>query len=192
MTTTLFSLPAGVKVGAEATTWQYGHGLRFTNITIPKGSTISQASMTFRCEFGTSGVGSATRISAEDVDDAITFADDAAAFDTRWAARTTARMDWDGIAATTTDVDFNSITTDGVTTFASIIQEVIDRAGWASGQDMVIFWDDFDDRSTHANTAVIFAYSYDGSAEFAPKLVITYTEGAATVPKGGSWWVLRR
>ena len=168
--------------GADNTTYQNGSGMRFLNITIPKEATINSAKITLRCKTAKAGVACNTRISAEDVDDAPTFANDLGAFDTRWAARTTARMDWDAIPAWTQDVDYDSPTTDGVTTFASIIQEVIDRASWASGNDIVIFWDDFDDRSDHNADARRDAYAYDSSTEFAPKLVITYT-----VPAKRGW-----
>jgi len=157
---------------------RYGGGARFTNITIPAGSTIDTTYMTLRCNTtNNTGTVCRTRFSAEDVDDAPTFADDSAAFDARWSNRTTAIMDWDGIATWTKDTDYNTPTTDGVTTFASIIQEVIDRGGWASGQDIVVFWEDFDDRSDHNALAYRSAYSYDGSATYAPQLIIEYTEG---------------
>ncbi|MBA7583291.1 hypothetical protein ES708_25232 [subsurface metagenome] len=158
----------------NGTAKQLGNGMRFTNITIGKGATINQAYLTFRCSGTEGGQTVRTRISAEDVDDAPTFANDAAAFDARWANRTTARVDWDSIPAWTLDEDYNSLE------IKSVIQEVIDRAGWASGNDIVIFWEDFEDRSDKT-VARRLAYSYDGSVEFAPKLVIDYTPPAYTI-----------
>ncbi len=153
----------------SAINYKNGAGMRFLNMIIPKGSSIDTAKLTLRAAINRAGTVCNTRISAEDVDDAITFADDSGAFDTRWAARTTARVDWDGIAAWTAGVDYDS------PEIKTVIQEIVDRGGWASGQDMVIFWDDFEDRSTHADFALRAPQSYDGSATFAPKLVITFT-----------------
>jgi len=113
-----------------------------------------------------------SRISAEDVDDAATFSSDSSAFDARWAARTTARVDWDNIGAWTLNTDYNS------PDIKTVIQEIVDRAGWASGNDIVIFWDDFDDRSTHNTSRWRLAYSYTTPAS-APKLYIEWTIPAA-------------
>ena len=164
-----------IESGANgAVNYQYGSGMRFTNITILKGSTIDSAKLTLTDIAGNSGTVCRTRISAEDVDDAITFADDGAAFDTRWAARTTARVDWDGIAAWTVNLEYDS------PEIKTVIQEIIDRDGWASGQDMVIFWDDFDDRSDHNSNANREGYAWDSTPAKTAKLVITWTEPVAT------------
>jgi len=177
--------------GSEATgDYSNGGGMRFTTIAIAQGATIAEAYLTLRCKTASSSTTVNTRISAEDVDDADTFADDGAAFDTRWAARTTARMDWDAIDAWTADTDYNSSTTDGTTTFASIIQEIVDRGGWASGQDIVIFWEDFEDRSTDA-LALRYAYSYDGSSTYCPQLVITLPPPPPPPPEDIGTRVLR-
>ena len=158
--------------GGHTYTWdcQSGVGMRFTNVTIPQGSTIDQAYLTLRCSYSDfTGANCRTRISAEDVDDAPTFADDKAAFDARWAARTTARVDWDNIPTWTLDNDYDS------PEIKAVIKEIVDRGDWASGNDIVIFWEDFEDRSTHAPGNRRAAHSYDGSATYAPKLVVTFT-----------------
>ena len=155
----------------SAVNYQYGGGMRFLNITIPQGATIATAYLILTASVTRSGSTGNTRISAEDVDDAITFANDSAAFDTRWAARTTARVNWDAIPAWTVETEYDS------PEIKTVIKEIVDRGGWASGQDMVIFWDDFDDRSVHGSSSYRQAYSYDISTTKAPKLVITYTTG---------------
>ena len=163
-----WDLTASMNSGAaSATVNRMGAGARFKNILIVNGATITEAHLTLRCNSSTSGTVVNSRVSAEDVDDAITFADDADAFDTRWAARTTARVDWDAIPAWTSGVDYDS------PDIKTVIKEIVDRGGWASGQDIVIFWEDFEQRSTEATSCFRQAFSYDGSAEFAPKLVIT-------------------
>lgn len=155
-----------------------GGGMRFLNVTIPKGATIDEAYLTLRCSSSRSGVTVKTRISAEAVDNALTFADDAAAFDARWANRTAA-VDWDAIPAWTLDTDYDS------PEIKSVIQAIVDRAGWVSGNALVIFWDDYDGRGSAVPSAWRGCYSYDGSPDYAPKLVVLYT-APPPVPAHGS------
>lgn len=155
----------------------YGCGMRFQSVAIPQGATIGTAKMTFRCGFASSGVVCRTRFHGEDVDDA-------AAFSTRanylGRARTSAVVDWDGIAAWILNTDYEG------PEIKTILQEIVNRVGWASGNDMVIFWDDHDDRSDHNDGAVRWARSYNGSPTYAPKIHIEYTTAvvAPTVTKG--------
>ena len=166
--------PHQVAGAYDGTDYMIGGGMRFLNVTIPQGNVIIEAYLTLRCSASKSGTVCNTRISAEDVDDAITFADDGAAFETRWAARTTARIDWDAIPAWTAETDYNS------PEIKTVIQEIVDRVGWASGQDIVIFWDDFDDRSTHADVRRM-AHSYDGSTTYCAKLVVVHATAVASL-----------
>jgi hypothetical protein len=83
-------------------------------------------------------------------------------------------VDWDSISAWVVNNDYNS------PEIKTVIKEIVDRSGWASGNDIVIFWDDFEDRSTHASGCYRHAYSYDGGSTYAPKLHIEYTAGGAT------------
>ena len=149
---------------------RYGCGMRFTNIAIPRGATISSAYLRFRCNSSESGTTVNTKISAEDVDDAPTFADSASEFVNRYNNHTAAMVNWDNIPAWAAGIDYDS------PEIKTVIQEVVDRAGWASGNDMVLFWEDYDNRSTFNNDAWRWAYSYDGSTTYAPKLVIEYVE----------------
>jgi hypothetical protein len=142
--------------------------MRFTNVTIPPGSVITAAYLTLRARLSESGTACLTRISAEDVDDAPTFADDLAVFITRWNARTAARVNWDNIPNWTADTNYNS------PEIKTVIQEIVDRAGWASGNDIVIFWEDFEDRSTHAVCNRRSAIPYDLTPANAPILHIEY------------------
>ncbi len=169
LTTSFWNLEAvAVIAGAVSTSlYRYGSGMRFTNITIPNGAVIIEAHLALRAKSSQSGT-VLSRISAEDVDNAVTFADNAGAFDTRWAARTTARVDWDNIQGWTMDEDYDSLD------IKTVIKEIVDRGGWVSGQDIVIFWEDFEDRTPHGASRYRQAYSYNGSVEFAPKLVIQH------------------
>ena len=162
----------GIDVGyLNGTYSKWGSGMRFLNITIPNATTITTAHITLTCRAQYTANNVNSRISAEDVDDAPTFADDKAAFDTRWAARTTARVDWNAIGNWAVDSENDS------PEIKTVIQEIIDRGSWASGNDIVIFWEDFEDRSTHTNFAIREAYQWDGSSAKAPLLHIEYSAG---------------
>jgi hypothetical protein len=143
--------------------------MRFLNVTIPQGATVTAAYLTLRASGNESGTICRTRLSAENVDNANAFSTKAD-FDSRWANRT-ATVDWDNIPAWTKDTDYNS------PSIVSQIQTVINRGGWASGNAIVIFWEDFEQRSSVAE-AERAAYSYDGSITYAPKLHIEYTPAA--------------
>jgi len=110
---------------------QWGSGMRFTNIAIPQGATIAEAHLTLKSYGSRDGTFVNTRISAEDVDSAVTF--DSATFGARWANRTTARVDWDNISAWASAHDYNS------PDIKTVIQGIVNRGGWSSGNSMVIF-----------------------------------------------------
>ncbi len=168
-----WSLTADSQYGgrtADAGYTQYGGGMRFTNITIPQGTTILDGTkLTLRAEASRDGTVCNTRVSAEDVDDAITFADDASDFSDRWALRTTARVDWNNLPSWVLNTDYDS------PEIKTVIKEIVDRALWVSGNDIVIFWDDFDNRSSVVSgTQIRTAYSFDSAGQV-PKLVINYS-----------------
>lgn len=167
-----------------ATAFKKGGGMRFLNVTIPNGSTIIAAYLTFRCSTSYDATVVNTRITGEDVDTATTFgiiADYQARRGTVVGGAndnyiTTAQVDWDAIPAWTLDTDYNS------PEIKTIIQEIIDRAGWASGNNMVLFWDDHDGRCSAISDCFRVAYSYNGDTTYCPKLYIEYTPPVTFIP----------
>ncbi len=157
---------------------QVGGGMRFLNITIPQGSTIDTAKFTLRCTAAYTGEVVNTRISAEDADDTVNFNITSAQFDARWANRTSNRVDWDAIPVWSIGTDYDS------PEIKTVIKEIVDRVGWASGNSLVIFWDDFDNRSTQATNVLRRGYAYDGSTTYAPKLTIAYSAGGTAALTG--------
>ncbi len=147
-----------------------GCGLRFTNITIPKGSTITAAYITLNAYVDRSNTVVNSKIHGEAADNPGQFSD---LTDYQGRSRTSAVVNWNGITAWTAESEYNS------PDISSIIQEIIDRAGWSSGNALVIFWDDHDDLSTHTNETNREGYTYDQSSAKAPKLHIEYTGPAA-------------
>ncbi len=157
--------------------YKQGGGARFTNVTIPQGAIIDQAYLTLRASESVSAATVNTVIIGEDTDDAATFSTVA-----NYQARrgtvvggandnniTTASINWDAISAWTLNSDYNS------PEIKTVIQEIVDRVGWASGNAMVLFWDDHAAGGTQSNYTYRSAYSYNGSTTYAPQLVVTYT-----------------
>lgn len=148
--------------------WQTG--MRFLGITIPKNATIVSATLTFKARITDASTGVNLRIEGEAVDDAATFVD-AANFTAR--PRTTANASWSpgswvsGTSYVTAD-------------FAAVIQELVNRAGWVSGNDLVLFVKD--NGSDQGADHYRIAYAYDNAAGDAPILDIVYSDAAETNP----------
>jgi len=117
----------------DATQLWLGAGGRFTNVTIPASSTIDSAYLKVTALVSRTETTVNTRIYGEDVDDAAAFST-VANYNGR--TQTSAFVDWDSISSWTINVEYSS------PDIKTIIQEIIDRGGWASGQDMVVFWED--------------------------------------------------
>lgn len=107
-------------------------GLRFQTIAVPQGATILAAFMTLIAD-DTDSTSVFARILGEDADDASTFDLTGTDFENR--LRTTAFVDWD-IPAFASGTSYN---TPDIT---PIVQEIVDRTGWASNNDMVFFLED--------------------------------------------------
>ena len=147
---------------------EYGSGMRFTSINIPQGATIISASLILTCSITNAVTTVKTRISAEDVDDAATFTN-TAAFDLKYANRTTMQVDWDISSGWTLDAEYTS------PDIGQVIQEIVNRAGWVSGNDLVLLWEDFENRSDKNESCRRHAYAWDGDSAKAPMLSITWT-----------------
>ena len=156
-----------VLIGYYNATYQnFGSPMRFLNINIPAGSTITQANLKITSYTNDSSAVVNSRIRAERNINPATFST-AADFDARtW---TTAAVNWDNIPAWTLNTEYTS------PNFSTAIQEVINLPGWTSGNPIVILWDDFQERSTQSDNIRRDGYSYKSSAANAPKLVVTYT-----------------
>jgi len=136
-------------------------GLRFV-ATIPQGSTITAATLdVFYATGGGSGWGIHCIISAEDVDDADDFVT-TADVTTRLASQTTATVSWEVASEITPDWQTSP-------DIATVIQEIVSRAGWASGNGLVIL---LEGKTTPTEDGR--CYSYEGSSTLAAKLTVTY------------------
>jgi hypothetical protein len=146
-------------------------GMRFTNVAVPNGATIDTAYLTVRARNTQATVTGGTTIKGQDHNDPPTFTQgDYAEFDAR--VRTSASVYWQP-AAWAENSDYNS------PEIKTIIQEIVDRSGWSTGNSMVIFFE-------ADMVQDIQAFSYDGSTTYAPKLHIEYSPSKSVVYKVGA------
>lgn len=145
-------------------------GMRWDNVTIPAGSTIDDAKIQFHVDeiVAASAVALTVTFRGEDIDDAPTFT--ATASDISNRVETTATVNWaiptwvsvhdEGAAQLSADL-------------APIVQEIIDRGGWNSGQAIVIMikaWSGSGERTAESFDAVD-----PGLGDAAPQLIINFT-----------------
>lgn len=142
-------------------------GFRFQNVTVPKGSTIGSAHLELYRNWDNSiGTLSGT-VYAEDVDDAVTFTGGVPG-ELYNKTKTTANAAF--------DIDCSvgygtAISSD----LKAVIQEIVDRDGWASGQDIMLIW--WFTGTPDGTYCEVKDYSTANGTHNA-RLTITYTEGA--------------
>ena len=132
--------------------------LRFTNVTVPQGSTINSATLEVYI------VG--TSYDDPDVDVYLEDADNSAALSTSsnnisGRTKTTAKTTW---SSTGVGAGWKS-----PGDLAAVVQEVVDRGGWVSGNALTVLFDSL----SSANNLRIRPYEYDTT--LAAKLTIDYT-----------------
>jgi PKD repeat protein len=139
-------------------------GLRFTNVTVPRGATIARAYLQFQAKELQSEVTSLT-IHGQAADNPVTFSSSSIVSS---RPRTAAAATWAPPAwAVLNEAGANQRSVD----LAPVIQEIVNRPGWASGNAMVILI---------SGTGHRTAYAFEGLAAVAPLLHIE--SGAAPPP----------
>lgn len=143
-------------------------GLRFPGVTIPQGNTIDTAYIQFQVDEADSG-SIQIRIWGEDVDSSAVWATTTNNVSDR--VRTTASVDW-------TPAAWGTIGTRGVDqrtpSLVTIVQEIVDRAGWASGNPMAFIFDGLTAGSGTDHRVAVNAVSPTG-----PELVVTWSAPVA-------------
>lgn len=142
--------------------------MRFDGITVPVDATIDVAYLTLKASNTNTQATCNLIIYGEDADDPAAAANEA---DAAGRTLTTASATWSSVASWTAS---DTIQTPSIVT---IIQEIVDRAGWASGNAMQIFVKD-NSSSTNARRNIA---SYDHVTLDPPALHIEYTEAAANI-----------
>ncbi len=160
----------GITLGYYASTAKNYHGgFRFQTINIAQGAQIISAHLKIKC--GSAQFGAVElKIYGEDADDSATFSTYA---DFAGRSLTTACIDWDispvyeGQWYTSPDIK-------------SIIQEIVDRAGWAANNALsLIVKNDY--TSSPSKRAVFYAYDHS-SGIYAAQLLISVTVGLDSSP----------
>lgn len=143
----------GTSIGLYGTT--YYSGLRFQNVTIPKGATITNAYITL---INSPDDDPKLDIYAEATDDATTFT--TASNNISGRTRTTAKTNWNV-------TNLGAWTTNNTPDIKSVIQEITDRSGWSSGNDLNIIFVGL--------ASCIYSFSaYDIGTNY-PAITIEYT-----------------
>jgi hypothetical protein len=167
-TTTYVSNGTQITLGLESSNVKNGY-FRFQNVTIPQGATIDTAHVKLQPGTSRATAGVSLVIRANNVDDAANPANYAAA---EALARTSASADWTpGTWTSGTDVQTPEIKT--------VIQEVVNRAGWVSGNDLAILIED--NGGTEQRTAKSRDHATTGSTD-AARLYVEYTAGGISAP----------
>lgn len=141
-------------------------GVRFQNVTIPQGANVTNAYIQFTAKSDDSDATNLT-IYGEDIDNAPTFTDTTNNITSR--TKTSASVAWSNVPAWTSGAAGADQQTPDIKT---IIQEIVNRSGWSSGNSLVIIIDGTGERT---------AESEDGSSADAPLLVVNYTIPLATL-----------
>ena len=164
--------------GSHGSNDEWWSAARFTSVTIPNAATINSASLIYTCA-GTYNAGSnvvAFIVAAHASDNSGALATTGGDLNNTTRPQTTAVSGTWTQTSVTLDTEYSiSIT--------SVIQEIVNRAGWASGNAITILV------CVHSTTSLgewQDYWSYDGSTTKAPKLNIDYTAG------GGKAIPLRR
>ncbi|MBO6779073.1 MAG: T9SS type A sorting domain-containing protein [Rhodothermales bacterium] len=147
-------------------------GMRFQSIAIPQGASISSATVQFHVDETEANTAIEVTIRAEDVDDASTFTSSNNNIGSR--TETTASVSW-------SIPHWQSVSDEGADQqtpdLSSVIQEVVDRSGWNSGNDIVLIF------KSASGSGIRTAEAYDGESSNAPRLDISYLTppGAPTI-----------
>lgn len=146
----------------------------FRDVNIPQGAIILNARLTFTASATQLGGVCNTKISAEDTDDATSIAGD---YKEGWddyenRPKTMAAVPWHNLPGWWEEERHTS------PDISAVLQEIIARSGWASGNSLQIFWMD-DGSSEGAEEALRSACGYEyplapGSGDYAAELEVTY------------------
>jgi len=159
-------------IGTAVFTGHFGGAQGISNsfyrfpLSIAHGSTINSAALTFTAfdNYTNSGVNTTIKAIADDNAAAPTTYSDAES-----ASRTTASVTWNAIS------NWSGSSTYASPDISAVVQEIIDRTGWSSGNYIVLYWEDNGSTSSQYRRAI----DYNASVSQAAKLDITYTVGGS-------------
>lgn len=141
-------------------------GLRFNSIDIPQGSEITEAYVEFTAD-GDASTSTSLTIKGHKVADSPAFEGNSNISNRLSSAPTTASVNWSSIPS------WNDNEVHKTPELKTIIQEIVDQAGWAAGNSLSLLINGSGARR---------AESYNGDAARAPRLVIKTKQNLAGVP----------
>lgn len=150
-----------IALGKSAST-SYNSFIRFPGVSVPQGATVDDAFIVLQSLNNASSSSVNLQIRAIAADNAgapSTFGQ------ADGAARTSASVAWSSLPSWSTNTDYTSPSID------SVVQEVVNRGGWASGNAIVIYVED----NASSGSAFRYAKSYESGSATAPRLTIEYT-----------------
>lgn len=160
-----------------------GGAVRFPNLAIPQGATVNTARLIWTAH-GTPGSGANvnSRVYGEDVDDAAQFST-AANYNTRRGTVTT-KYAFDSIDSWTggNEYPFN---------VQPVVQAIVNRGGWDTGNAMVLWWEDHEGRTVDAlqSRRAVSAQNADNSPRlevgFEVAGAVDYLDDAASMEQYG-------
>lgn len=146
----------------------YTDGFRFRSVGIPQGATVNSAFLNVTSQASSSNTIDVD-IKAEDADTGTALSTTLYQLD-----RTTASVEWNPAAGWTVDNEYES------PDISSVIQEVIDRPGWASGNNLTVIIDqDLTNIQSYRNV-----YHLNGGSP--ATLTVTYNDDSKGVVPMGS------
>jgi len=157
---------AWFRSGAYLAVYGFSAGALFFNVTIPQAASITSAYFNITCSIQYNQGPVLTRFYGHDVDNSATFSTKED-YKNRIANEITyGKVDWDITEVWTVDNEYQS------PDLKDIVQEIVDRAGWSSGNNLTFFWED--DGTTRLNYYLRHGYAHDASPSDAPTLTITW------------------
>jgi hypothetical protein len=142
-------------------------GIRFKGVEIPQGASISGAYVQFQVDENSSDV-TVLELQGEAVDDALTFS--STSWDISSRARTAATVNWTPAPwPNVGEAGDNQQTPD----IASVIEEIVGRPGWQSGNSLAIII---------SGSGKRVAESHEGVSAAAPLLHVEYTTASPAPP----------
>jgi uncharacterized protein YjiK len=137
-------------------------GMRFRNVTIPRGATITRAYVQFEA-FATNSATTNVTIRGQDSDDASAFTTSSGNVSSR--PRTSASRSWSPVPWTTVGAAGTDQRTPDL---SAVIKDIVARSGWASGHALAII-------ITGTTTGRRTAAAFDGKASGAPVLHVEFS-----------------
>jgi hypothetical protein len=159
-------------IGKDST-YAVNTGIIFPSVSIPPGSTITAASITFYAYAESTTTCSVTIAAENTAAPASTYASQSD-FTTRYGNLTSASVSWSNIGAWSGS--YAAYTSPDIT---SVIQAVVNLSGWASGNNIDIF---LMNNGSSTNAYRKFEIYGNGSTNYLPVLSITYTSNILAAP----------